>query len=130
MFNDLEEEPFDVQAAVYDNNDPSKVLPYRRLKETEPSRFATVLGLWYKEAAISRVQYKSLVELLRMPEIQAEVESLLSCISILKKQAKARLLLMKMRSRLIPLKGEKQSRQKEEEDLIMFDPVYLFTTSK
>lgn len=50
--------------------------------------------------------------------------------SILKKQAKARLPLIKMRSKIIPLKSKKQSRQKQEELLIMFDLVYLFTTSK
>lgn len=58
------------------------------------------------------------------------MEKLPSCISTLKKQAKARLPLIKMRSKLIPLKSEKQSRQKEEEFMIMFDLVYLFTTSK
>lgn len=59
-----------------------------------------------------------------------DIQSLLSCVLTLKKQAKSRLPLLKMRSKMIPLKTEKQTKQKDKELLIMFDPVHLFTKSK
>lgn len=75
------------------------------------------------------MQYKSLVEILRMP-IQDEVDLLPSCISILKKQAKLRLPLLKIRTKSIALKAEKQSKQRDNKLLIMFDLLYLFATRK
>lgn len=45
----------EVEEYYYDNDNLLEVIPYRRSKEVELSRFTTALGLWYKEAAISRV---------------------------------------------------------------------------
>lgn len=61
-----------------------------------------------------------------MPDI--DINSLLSDVSTLKRQAKSRLPLIKMRSKIVPLRAEKQLRQKSEEQLIIFDLVYIFTT--
>lgn len=130
LFGEQEETAEDPPEDSYDDDDPSLVIPHRRSTEPHPSRFATALGLWCEEAAISRTQYKSLLELLRIPigNIHNELDNLPSCVSTLKKQAKSRLPLLRMRSKMIPLKAEKQSRQKDQELLIMFDPVSLFTT--
>lgn len=61
-----------------------------------------------------------------MPDI--DINSLPSNVSTLKRQAKSRLPLIKIRSKIVPLRAEKQLRQKSEEQLIMFDLVYIFTT--
>lgn len=61
-----------------------------------------------------------------MPDI--DINSLPSNISTLKRQAKSRLPLIKMRSKIVPLRAEKQLRQKSEKQLIIFDLVYIFTT--
>lgn len=71
-----------------------------------------------------------MLELLRIPigNIYNKLDNLLLYVSTLKKQAKSRLPLLRIRSKIIPLKAEKQSRQKDQELLIIFDPVSLFIT--
>ena len=109
-----------------DKDEPSEQIPHRRSADANPSRFTVALGLWCEEAGISRVQYTSLLEILRMPELPQKVPTLPKCLSTLKKQTAATLPLLAMRKRSIPLQHTQQSRQKTEEDLIFFDPVHLF----
>jgi hypothetical protein len=47
--------------------------------------------LWCHETGISRPQYKALLEILRMPELQQEVHKLPSCLSTLKRQTTSEL---------------------------------------
>ena len=111
-----------------DANDLSGEIPHRRSHDPSRSRFTVALGLWCEEAGISRVQYTSLLEILRMPELPQKVPSLLKSLSTLKKQTSAILppLSMRKRKRSIPLQHTQQSQQKMEEDLIFFDRVDLF----
>lgn len=54
LFREQEETVEDPSEDLYNNNDLSLVIPYRRSTKLYPSRFATTLRLQYKEAAISR----------------------------------------------------------------------------
>lgn len=69
FFREQEELEDQVNYALYDNSNPLVVIPYRRSKETSLSRFATALRLQYKEAAISRTNYKSLLEILQIDNL-------------------------------------------------------------
>lgn len=106
----------------------STILPHRRSNDPNLLRIATTLSLQYKEAAILRTQYKALLKILYIPRLKDEVANLLSYISTLKKQAKSRLLLLSLYTKLILLQAEQQSRQKKEEELVFFNLVRLFTT--
>ena len=66
-----------------------------------------------------------------MPELPQDISKLPSCLSTLKKQTIARLPLLPLRKKKIPLQAEQLSREKNstnEEDLIFFDPVHLFAS--
>ena len=121
-----EDEPQTHSIFDQDANDLSEEIPHRRSHDPNPSQFTVALGLWCEEAGISRVQYTSLLEILRMPELPQKVPSLPKSLSTLKKQTSAILPLLSMRKQSIPLQHAQQSRQKTEEDLIFFDPVDLF----
>jgi hypothetical protein len=64
-----------------DDEDDSEIVEHLRTKTTDPSHFHTTLGLWCQEAGISRPQYASLLEILRMADLQKEVHKLPSCLS-------------------------------------------------
>jgi hypothetical protein len=124
-----------------DNEDDSEIVEHVRTKTADPSRFLIALGLWCQEAGISRPLYTSLLEILRMPELQKEVHKLPSCLSTLKRQTTAQLPLLPMRKKSIPLQSEQLGKDKptatssatapvqprSQEDLFFFDPTSLFT---
>jgi len=114
--------------------DDSEIVEHVRTKTTDPSRFRIALGLWCQETGISRPQYASLLEILRMPELPQEVHKLPSCLSTLKRQTTAQLPLLLMRKKSISLQSEQLGKDKiptatcqNQEDLFFFDPVSLFT---
>ena len=123
--------------AAADDEDDSEFVEHLRAKTTDPTRFRIALGLWCQEAGISRPQYTSLLEILRMPELQQEVSKLPSCLSTLKRQTTAQLPLLPMRKKSIPLEAEQLAKDKaaarsssqrpNQEDLYFFDPIGLFT---
>ena len=117
--------------------DDSEIINHRRAKDTNPSRCRTAFGLWCHETGISRPQYKSLLEIFRMPEFQQEAYLFPSCLSTLKSQTIAHLPLLPMRKKSIPLQPEQLGREKPpttsssivpHADLYFFDPIGLFTT--
>jgi hypothetical protein len=123
-----------------DNEDNSEIVEQVRAKTSDPSRFHIALGLWCQEAGISRPQYASLLEILRMPELQHEVRRLPSCLSTLKRQTTAQLPLLAMRKKSMPLQSEQLGKDRptatsvtaptqpqNQEDLFFFDPTSLFT---
>jgi hypothetical protein len=81
------------------DEDDSEVLPHQRAVNTTPTRF--------------RPQYKALLEILRMPELQQEVHKLPSCLSTLKRQTTSELPLLPMRKKSsIPLQPDQLAKEK------------------
>ncbi|OXV05389.1 hypothetical protein Egran_06843 [Elaphomyces granulatus] len=122
----------DVQAS---GDDDSELIKHVRATDRDPSRFRVALGLWCQEAGISRSLYSSLLEI-RMPELQQEVHRLPSCLSTLKRQTTAQLLLLSMRKKSLQLQPEQLGKEKSaaglssiglREDLYFFDPIAVFT---
>jgi hypothetical protein len=110
---------------------------------SDPTKFRLAFGIWCEETGISRLQYKSLLEIFGMDDIdlKEEVRKLPAGLSTLKKQAKSQLPLLTLRKKAIPLIPEQLSKdktsndqsstsegRKSEETLFFFDPQHLFQT--
>ena len=96
--------------------------------------FEVALGLWCQDAAITRQQYSSLLEVLALLQEKAQIETLPKSIETLRRKTQARLPLMKMRKKRIPLTAAKlptagQAFSSTPMDwLYWFDPIHLIAT--
>lgn len=84
----------------------------------DPTKFCLALGIWCEGTGISRLQYRSLLEILSMDgiDLKEEVRKLPAGLSTLKKQAKSQLPLLTLRTKVIPLIPEQLSKDKPSKD--------------
>jgi hypothetical protein len=132
------EPPLRRQPSAFLTDDESEPVPHTRIIDLEPSKFKFALGLWCNHVGISRTQYSSLREILRMLEPNAEVSRLPESLTTLKRHTKGQLPLLSLRKKAIPLIPEKLASETAtrkaqghayalpREDLYFFDPKVMF----
>ena len=119
------------------SDDQSVILPQSRIYDEEPRPFNLALGLWCKETGISRVQYTSLREILRMLEPHPILNGLPKNYSVLRRRTKGQLPQLPLRQALLSLVPEKMptlterrkkkaSEEISKEYLYFLDPDILF----
>ena len=117
--------------------DLSEELPHQQVQDKDPEPFTLALSLWYEEADISRTQYSSLREILRMLEPNPILNRLLNSYAPLQRKTKGWLPQLQLRRDLLSLTASKMpslaEKQKKhttggapKEHLYFFDPVDLF----
>ncbi|KAL9036395.1 MAG: hypothetical protein Q9180_004325 [Flavoplaca navasiana] len=124
------------------SNDASELLPQYRIHDEDPHPFLLALGLWCEEAGVSRKQYSSLREILRMLEPHPILSRLPTGYAPLRRRTKGWLPQLQLRRAHLPLIPNKlpsmpEKRKKKaprsasgpiKEHLYFFDPVGLFST--
>jgi len=118
--------------------DLSDIIPHERITDMVPQKFELALGMWCEETGVSRQQYASLQEILRMLEPHVHLgDNLPNTLSTLQRHTRGLLPALKMRKKTIPLIPEKQASAAEgrkstqegripTEDLTFFDLAALF----
>lgn len=86
--------------------DISEEVPHQRVR-FENSEFNMALGLWCEQVGVSRSQFTSLREILRILEPNDHLKSLPNSLTTLKRRTKGQLPLLPMRKKNIPLRAEK-----------------------
>jgi hypothetical protein len=123
------------------NPDPSEPLPQPRIRDEEPNTFVLAMGLWCEEAGISRAQYKSLRQILRMLEPHPSLSKMPQSLQPLRRRVYGHLPQLGLRRAQIALNPEKMATMAESrkqqamnlgvdhplEYLYFFDPHILFT---
>jgi hypothetical protein len=122
--------------SLADLNDTSTLVVHRRFYDINPSKFKVGLGLWCEKAGISRTDFASLRELLKLVGSPAEMAKIPETVTTLKQQVKGMLPLLNMRYQSIPLIPEKLATetasrkagpdQIPRENMYFFDPQTLF----
>ncbi|KAL9035756.1 MAG: hypothetical protein Q9180_004684 [Flavoplaca navasiana] len=126
--------PLSRQPAPQDNSEP---LPQARVTDEDPDLFVLAIGLWCEEVGISRSQYSSLREILRMLEPHKILQRLPNGYAALRRRTRGWLPQMQLRRALLPLHApklpsvpEKKKRRRTppppKEHLYFFDPLDLF----
>lgn len=96
--------------------------------------FQMALGLWCQDAAITRQQYSSLLEVLALLDDKAQIKALPKSIETLRRKTQSRLPLMKIRKQRIPLLAAKlptagpRFSSAPTDWLYWFDPSHLIAT--
>ena len=117
--------------------DTSEPLPHPRVRDEDPDPFMLALGLWCGEAGISRTQYSSLREILRILEPHPLLERLPTNYAPLQRKTKGWLPQLQLRRALLSLNTNKMPSLAEQqkknataetakEYLYFFDPIDLF----
>ena len=116
--------------------DASDPIPHTRVEDLNPNKFKLALGLWCEQVGISRPQYTSLREILRMLEPNPDISRLPETLSTLRRHTRGQLPLLPMRKQSIRLNPAQlptetatrkaQASGDTREDLVFFDPQYLF----
>jgi hypothetical protein len=122
---------------VVPSQDLSEALPQPRVRDEDSDPFMLALGLWCEEAGISRTQYSSLREILRMLEPHSILNRLSKNYASLRRKTKGWLPQLQLRRALLSLNVSKMPSLAEQqkkhatadsikEYLYFFDPVDLF----
>lgn len=130
-------EPPTRRSSVAFLEDTSIPIPHER-SETPCSKFILAMGLWAKDCGVSRRQYESLREVLRLFEPHDKISKLPESVTTLRKWTKADTPLLPLREKKIPLLPAKLATMKPSakvsstssdsplETLVFFDPIELF----
>ena len=119
------------------SQDMSEALPHPRVQDEDPDPFMLALGLWCEEAGISRTQYSSLREILRMLEPHPALNRLPTSYAPLRRRTRGWLPQIQLRRALLSLNVNKMASSAEQqkkrttqgptkEHLYFFDPLDLF----